>query len=134
MTFFLKYIKFQSACVLGSIQVVWHYQKFKQLKESQKVAQICRKKSNTLQIWMYNSLGITLHEKWSFQLRISSVNMTKSAKLRIWSHLLKKSLIEKFIFCAVVKCNWTPSTVVTGKPTNIEHIDEIYKDEFQKCF
>ena len=23
-------------------------------------------------------------------------------KLRIWSHLLKKSLIEKFIFCAVV--------------------------------
>ena len=28
-------------------------------------------------------------------------------KLRIWSHLLKKSLIENFIFCAVVKKeNW----------------------------
>ena len=24
--------------------------------------------------------------------------------LRIWSHLLKKSLMENFIFCAV--CNW----------------------------
>ena len=29
-------------------------------------------------------------------LRISSVNVQ-----RIWSHLLKKSLVEKFIFCAV---------------------------------
>ena len=25
-------------------------------------------------------------------------------KLRIWSHLLKKSLMEKFIFCAVKEC------------------------------
>ena len=31
---------------------------------------------------------ITLHKKWSFP-------------LRIWSHLLKKSLLENFIFCAV---------------------------------
>ena len=31
-----------------------------------------------------------LHKKWSFPLRISSV------KLRIWSHLLKKSLKENF--------------------------------------
>ena len=42
-----------------------------------------------------------LHKKWSFLLR----------KLRIWSHLLKKSLIENFIFCAVGAksiwyCNW----------------------------
>ena len=42
----------------------------------------------------------TLHKKWSFPLRISSVNMTKSA-VRICSHLLKKSIMEKFIFCAV---------------------------------
>ena len=41
------------------------------------------------------------HKRWSFPLRISSVNVTKSA-LRIWSHLLKKSLMENFIFCAVV--------------------------------
>ena len=47
----------------------------------------------------------TLHKKWRFPIRISSVNVTKSAvvrrKLRIWSHLLKKSLMENFIFCAV---------------------------------
>ena len=36
----------------------------------------------------------TLHKKWGFLLRISSVNV-------IWSHLLKKSLIENLIFCAV---------------------------------
>ena len=27
-------------------------------------------------------------------------------KLRIWSHLLKKSLMEKFIFCAVNRTMW----------------------------
>ena len=35
-------------------------------------------------------------------------------KLRIWSHLLKKSLIENFIFCAVkcllFKCNLQDTT------------------------
>ena len=40
----------------------------------------------------------------SFPLKISSVNVTKSAgncrKLQIWSHILKKSLMEN-IFCAV---------------------------------
>ena len=41
-----------------------------------------------------------LHKKWSFPLRISSVNVTKF--LRIWSNLLKKSLRENFIFCAVL--------------------------------
>ena len=35
----------------------------------------------------------SLHKKWSFPLRISSVNVTK--------HLLKKSLMENFIFYAV---------------------------------
>ena len=37
----------------------------------------------------------SLHKKWSFLLSISSVYVTKS-------HLLKKSLMENFIFCAVV--------------------------------
>ena len=36
----------------------------------------------------------TLHKKWSFTLRISSVNVTKS-------HLLNKYLMENFIFCAM---------------------------------
>ena len=39
----------------------------------------------------------TTAQKWTFPLWISSVNVTKSAVF--WSHLLKKSLIEKF--CAM---------------------------------
>ena len=46
----------------------------------------------------------SLHKKWSFPLRISSVSVTKSAVFMwIWSHLLKKSFIENFIFCTVCK-------------------------------
>ena len=44
---------------------------------------------------------LTLHKKWSFPLRISSKCDQICRKLRIWSHLLKKSLMENFIFCAV---------------------------------
>ena len=40
----------------------------------------------------------SLHKKGSFPLRTSFVNV------RIWSHLLKKSLTENIIFCAVI---WT---------------------------
>ena len=38
-------------------------------------------------------------KKWSFLLRNSSLNVTKSAALRIWS--LKKFLMKNFILCAV---------------------------------
>ena len=46
---------------------------------------------------------MTLHKKWSFPLRISSVNVIKSAGngRNLKSHLLKKSLMENVIFCAV---------------------------------
>ena len=63
-----------------------------------------------LQMIMYWSLRITftrrkqlfsLHKKWSFPLGISSVNVTKSALLRIWSQLMEKFNMENFIFCAV---------------------------------
>ena len=43
----------------------------------------------------------TMHEKLSFPLKIPSENVT----LRISSHLLKKSLIENFIFCVVKDLN-----------------------------
>ena len=36
----------------------------------------------------------------SFSLSISSVTGQIRSFLRIWSHLLKKSLMENFIFCA----------------------------------
>ena len=48
----------------------------------------------------------TQHKKWSFPLRISSVN------LQIWSHLLKKSLMENFIFCVVSHNSKTSSILV----------------------
>ena len=40
-------------------------------------------------------------QKLKFSINISSVNVTKSAISAIWSHLLKKSLMESFIFRAV---------------------------------
>ena len=47
-------------------------------------------------------LCLLLHKKWSFPLWISSVNVNKFAgKLQIWSHLVKKSLMENFIVCVV---------------------------------
>ena len=44
---------------------------------------------------------LTLHKKWSFRLKISKVNMSKSA-LRICSHLLRRNSMENLIFCAVI--------------------------------
>ena len=53
----------------------------------------------------FRDAWFTLHKKLSFPLSISSVNVTADScgwkKLRIWSHLLRKSLMENFIFCAV---------------------------------
>ena len=48
-----------------------------------------RKKS-----WSSSEADTALHKKWSFPLRVSSVNRTKSA--------VSKSLMENFIACAVV--------------------------------
>ena len=44
-----------------------------------------------------------LHNKWSFPLRIffSKCDQIRR-KVRIFSHLLKKSLMENLIFCAVI--------------------------------
>ena len=46
---------------------------------------------------------ITAQKLWSFPLSISSVNVTKSSEncKKLWSHLLRKYLMENFIFCAV---------------------------------
>ena len=43
----------------------------------------------------------TMHKKLSFPSKIPSENVT----LRIWSHLLRKSLMENFIFCVVKDLN-----------------------------
>ena len=46
----------------------------------------------------------SLHKKWSFSSRIFFHKCDQiSSFLRIWSHLLKKSLMKNFIFCTVLK-------------------------------
>ena len=35
-------------------------------------------------------------------------------KLRIWSHLLKKSLMENFIFCAVLRVKIEGQCIICG--------------------
>ena len=43
------------------------------------------------------------HKKWSFPLRISSVNVTKSAIfMQVCAHLLNTSIMENSILCAVL--------------------------------
>ena len=53
-------------------------------------------------------------KRLSFPLRISSVNVTKSAvrKLQIWSDLLKKFLLEGFMFCALFEYNFASISVL----------------------
>ena len=51
--------------------------------------------------------GLTLHKRQSFAWRIifSSCDHIRSI-LRIWSHLLKKSLMQNFIFLCVIDFSW----------------------------
>ena len=52
--------------------------------------------------WWNISLSTHYTKNESFSLRISLVNVTKSAvSCHIWSHILKKSLMENFTFCGV---------------------------------
>ena len=54
------------------------------------------------------SVKFSLNKNWSFPLRTSSVNVTKSA-----GNLLKKSLMENFIFCAVFSyCCWQKFIII----------------------
>ena len=54
-------------------------------------------------LWHKSNQYITLDKKQSFSIRMSSVNVAISA-LRIWSHLLKKSLMENLF---IVQCYLT---------------------------
>ena len=47
-------------------------------------------------------LKVSLHKKWGYPLKdfFSKCDQIRSF-LGIWSHLLKKSLMENFIFCGV---------------------------------
>ena len=61
----------------------------------------------------------TLHKKWCFPLRIS---------LRIWSHLLEKSLMENFIFCAEIGNSLYENNVTRRKKNlNTTYIKSSYR-------
>ena len=59
----------------------------------------CAKVPNCLTYFMYL---FALHKKLSFPWRISQYRDQIRRFLQIWSHLLKKSVMENFIFCAVL--------------------------------
>ena len=90
--------------------LIFFSQKTALLKQNMKDNRPCLKfsfeKSNlyvknfVLKICLMSCSGQALHKKWSFPLRKSSVNVVHR-KLRVWSYLLEKSLLENFIFCAV---------------------------------
>ena len=55
----------------------------------------------------------TLHKKMKFSIKnFSSKCEQIRRKLRIWSHLLEKSLMENFIFCAVVIIIWGSAMIL----------------------
>ena len=62
------------------------------------------------------STKIPLHKKWLFPLRISSVNVYQSRSfLQMESHLLKKSLMKNFTFCAVFRKGYAWLVITLGK-------------------
>ena len=78
-------------------------------------------------ITLFTSKFTALHKKWSFPFRISSVNVTKSAvSLRIWSHLLKKSIMENFIICAVLL---TEDGGLLQRPPERNYFEKVHQNE-----
>ena len=55
----------------------------------------------------HHPLGLNTAQKMKFFIKgfFSKCNQIRK-KLRIWSHLLKKSLMENLIFCAVKTTHW----------------------------
>ena len=72
-------------------------------------------------------------QKWTLLLRIYSVNVTKSEGNWIWSHLLKKSLMENFIFCAVIQgsLNWFPLSIDLLVPILRESVYHCMQSKYQ---
>ena len=62
-----------------------------------------------------NKVSVTAHKsKFSIKDFFSKCDQTRTF-LRIWSHLLKKSLLENFIFCAVYDSKTLPVKNYSGK-------------------
>ena len=59
--------------------------------------------------WTINSLSTTLKMKFSITDFVSKCDQIRR-KLRIWTHILKKSVMENFIFCAVIHSSYLMSS------------------------
>ena len=70
-----------------------------------------------------NIIGLeSQHKKWSLQLWISSVNVTKPVSLQIWSHLLRKSVMENlFVNIIKHKNNFLPQNTHAHKNRQENH-------------
>ena len=57
---------------------------------------------NAISLWTIHLVPVVIAQKMKFSIKdfLSKCNQIRRF-LRIWSHLLKKSLMEDFIFCAV---------------------------------
>ena len=77
----------------------WEHRRHKKQKQDVKAAigfhVGLKTRTNNL---MLANTKTTLHKKWSFSFRTSSVNMAFKSFLRIWSYLLQKSSMENFAF------------------------------------
>ena len=81
-------------------------------------------------ITLHSPLHIYTAQKMKFSIKdfCSKCDQIRSF-LRIWSHLLKKSLMENFIFCAVIQANIS-SVVANDLICNLSKI--IYSDFHRK--
>ena len=59
-----------------------------------------KQKNTFLRMWLLKHIITTQDMKFSIKDSFSKCDQIRR-KLRIWSNLLKKSLMENFIFCAV---------------------------------
>ena len=59
--------------------------------------------------WTINSLSTTLKMKFSITDFVSKCDQIRR-KLRIWTHILEKSVMENFIFCAVIHSSYLMSS------------------------
>ena len=67
--------------------------------------------------------------KMNYPLSVSSVNATKSTEnLRIWSQLLKKPLMENFIFCAVKIVRYESCMTLNQKVNNMRKSHYPWRD------
>ena len=56
--------------------------------------------SLAMELKRFLCMGLALHKKWSINDFFSKCDQIRSF-LRIWWHLLKKSLMENFVFCSL---------------------------------